>query len=50
MKEHKMPFRDAMQLVKCKRPIANPNYGFQGELLKYDLVLRQKGHYRVENL
>jgi atypical dual specificity phosphatase len=36
MKHHKMRFSDAFELVKKKRPIACPNFGFLNTLIELD--------------
>jgi hypothetical protein len=41
MTEKGQSFKQAFSIVKARRPIVNPNYGFQEELAKYDKVLKK---------
>lgn len=49
IKEHKMKFNDALQLVKTKRPIAAPNAGFAVQLQCYEYDIRH-GQNSILNL
>ena len=42
MKEKGYSFKSGLQLVKSKRKVANPNYGFQDELTRYELFLKKQ--------
>jgi hypothetical protein len=42
MREKGYSFAQSFQSVKKKRPIVNPNYGFQSELAKYEIALKKK--------
>lgn len=51
MRFHCMEHAKAYNLVKVKRPWINPNYGFQGQLKRYGVMLKEqkvKGLIRVE--
>lgn len=56
MREKNYTFKKALQFIKAKRKIANPNYGFQNELSQYEIflrnqnteVIREKGFSRKE--
>lgn len=39
MKRHRKSFSDAFQYVRHKRPIAEPNFSFLGQLLKYEKLI-----------
>jgi len=39
MKKHRKSFSDAFQFIRHKRPIAEPNFSFLGQLLKYEKVI-----------
>lgn len=49
LKYHKMEYNPAMALVKSKRPWINPNYGFQGQLRRYCIFLKDQRLKGVEN-
>ena len=42
MKYHKMEYNSALNYVKSKRPWVNPNYGFQGQLRRYNIFLKNQ--------
>jgi len=41
MLKERMPFKDAFDLVKKKRPVANPNAGFVAQLMEWDRQLSE---------
>ena len=41
MKTEGYSFTQALELVRSRRSIINPNFGFQNELKKYDLKLKK---------
>jgi len=51
MRFHCMEYLKAYNLVKAKRPWINPNYGFQAQLKRYGVMLKEqklKGLIKVE--
>jgi protein-tyrosine phosphatase len=42
MRFHKMEYNVAFNHVKSKRPWINPNYGFQGQLRRYGVMLKDQ--------
>jgi dual specificity phosphatase 12 len=42
MRFHKMDYNVAYNYVKSKRPWINPNYGFQGQLRRYCVMLKDQ--------
>ena len=42
MKEYKMPLDEAIQHVKSKRGIVNPNDGFMNQLKAYEGILKAR--------
>jgi len=42
MKKHHKSFSDAFKYVRHKRPIAEPNFSFLGQLLKYEKIISTK--------
>lgn len=42
MRFHNMEYVKAYNLVKVKRPWINPNYGFQAQLKRYALTLKEQ--------
>ena len=42
MRCHKMEYIKAFNIVKSKRPWINPNYGFQGQLRRYAIFLKEQ--------
>jgi hypothetical protein len=41
MRQEGMSFKQAMDYVRGKRSVICPNYGFQSELKRYELVLKK---------
>ena len=41
MRDKGYSFKHSLQLVRSRRPIVNPNYGFQDELTKYEKTLQK---------
>jgi protein-tyrosine phosphatase len=49
IKYHKMEFNSAFNYVKNKRPWINPNYGFQAQLRRYCIYLKDQKLKGFEN-
>jgi hypothetical protein len=50
MKEKSFNLNQAMQLVRSKRSIVNPNYGFQNELSRLEQQLKKAALKGVEKI
>lgn len=42
MRFHKMEYNTALSHTKSRRPWINPNYGFQGQLRRYGVLLKEQ--------
>ena len=49
MRTKNIGFKQCLELIRSKRPIVNPNYGFQNELSKYEVALK-KGSKTVNDI
>ena len=49
MKYHKMEFNAAVSFVRAKRPWINPNYGFQAQLRRFGIFLKDQKLKGIES-
>jgi hypothetical protein len=53
MREKSFTLQQGIQYVRSKRPIINPNYGFQSELSRFEMQLRKglvKGPDKIDKV